>query len=550
LHAMDGVFVHDYFADWPDQPIRQWAEQYYLRYQCLGIGVYYPPLFAGVEAVLFSLFGISVTIARLTVLLFVIGSLWLIYALGARLFSPKVGLAAAIFTLTNPQGIAWSRQVMLEWPATFFILLALWGYLKYLNRPTWKFGLVTGFAVLAAFLTKQTAVFVVLVIGVHAVFDRRGRLCKQRAFWMPLAAGLIGIGIYGWATAGLNQLAPQLIFGEPPFAHLKDWHNWLWYDARLPQILGWPLVIAGILAAGALIAVQPHEPAEEKKAGEGDQSPEDKESTAAEEALASYRAWFRPFLLPIVWVVGWWVICILMQAKEVRYIFFAVPGLVLLIAAGLGQLNLLNVHKRIGYGDMALLALVVMQAVYGTILAPAQRLPTMKDTVAYLADQEAAEVVLVDAVRDGQFIFDVRTSAKARGKIIAMRASKFLYSRAARTRYDYQAHVETPEQLRAFLDKYGIAYVVVEDRLPVTTDLSWDPPPRKMLRETLQDGELFERVHTQSLAGTHPDWREVNLDTYRYLKARQRREDRIEVRIPAMGKTLMLELPSPLEGNE
>jgi hypothetical protein len=259
--------------------------------------------------------------------------------------------------------------------------------------------------------------------------------------------------------------------------------------------------------------------------------------------LANYRAWFRPFLLPVIWVVAWWLICVLMQAKEVRYIFFAVPGLALLIAAGLGQFNLLSPHKRIGYGDIALLVFVVVQAFYGTVFAPAKRIPDMKETVTYLTDQQTADLVLIDAVRDGQLIFDVRTCPEARGKIIPMRASKFLYSRAARTRYDYKAHIETPAQLRDFLNKYGIAYVVAEDQLPATPDRSWDTPPRIMLREMLQNNKFFERVYSQSMAGSHPDWQKVNLHTYRYRKAQARTKDRIDIRIPAMNKTLTLELP-------
>ena len=64
LHVMDGVFIHDLVAVSPETPLREWAEQYYLRHPCLGLIVYYPPLFAVIEAGVFGVAGISVLTAR------------------------------------------------------------------------------------------------------------------------------------------------------------------------------------------------------------------------------------------------------------------------------------------------------------------------------------------------------------------------------------------------------------------------------------------------------------------------------------------------------
>lgn len=535
LHAMDGVFLHDLLTESPTGSLKNWGEEYFLRYPCLGIVVYYPPLFAAVEAVLFLLFGISVFVVRAAVLLFVVAAVWLIFEIGRELFSARVGLAAAILTLTTPHGMTWSRQVMLEWPATFFIVLALWAWWRYLRSSALREGVLIGLAVAGAYFTKQTAVFVLPAILLHAWLDRKLFLLRRATFWIPLLGAVVMIAAYALATAGYNHLAPKLLWGDPPLEHLTSWRNWFWYDLRLPEIIGWPMLVGLILAIGAIMAVHPHQP----PATTGD---EETVAVLDSEAFAQYRSWFRPFLLPLVWLLIWWLICTLMAAKEQRYFFFAVPALALIVAAGLKLLDWLDEKHSRPFGTWALATLCIGQSIVA-LLTPPPRLPDMQPTVRFLAARDDADLVLIDAVRDGQFVFDVRTTPSARGRLIPLRASKFLYARAARTRYAYTEFIASREALLAWLDEFGIGYVVIEDRLPDTSDLSWDPPPRHMLRETVGDRDLFAEVHRQSLAGNDPAWKDVSLVTYRYLRAKPRTRDTVTLPIPAMNRSVTLPLP-------
>ena len=557
LHAMDGVFLHDLAIARPVASVHRWTEEYYLRHQCLGFLVYYPPLFAAIEATVFLLVGISVAAARATVLLMAVATVWLIYLLARDLFSARVGLAAAILSITSPVGTIWSREVMLEWPATFFIVLTLLAYWRHLSKPRWATGTLIALGCLGAYLTKQTAVFVVGVLLVHALLTHQwarprahpgtpqtdrleagptrvwgwalrvhpktleshrrdagatwvlGCTVSRRSFLVPMTAAVLLIIGYAAATSGMNRLAPQLILGTPPLRHLLCWSTWLWYDLRVGSILGWPAVV------GLVIAIV---------------------------ALAANPGCVRRCSLPLIWLVLWWLICVVLAAKEERYFFYAVPAVAVLIAAGLDQFD---AARRFGVGGRVALAVLCGVQVVVAVATPPRRLPTMRPTVDYLARQADADLVLVDSVRDGQFIFDVRTTPGTGDRLIPMRASKFLYSRSARTRYDYQAHVNTPDELRAWLDQYGIHYVVIEDRLPVTNDPSWDTPQRVMLRETLRDYKRFAPVFGQSLSGDDPAWKDVQLVTYRYLDAKPRQTDTIKVSIPAMGREIILPLPPP-----
>ncbi|OQZ06350.1 MAG: hypothetical protein B6D36_05400, partial [Planctomycetes bacterium UTPLA1] len=125
-HTFDGVFVYEFFRNWPLDHAREWAEQFYLRYPALGIIVYYPPGFAVVEAGLFAIFGVNIAVARATVLVFAFGAGWLMYLLGRRWFDRPTGLLASLLLITCPHGLLWMNDVMLEWPATFWILASVW----------------------------------------------------------------------------------------------------------------------------------------------------------------------------------------------------------------------------------------------------------------------------------------------------------------------------------------------------------------------------------------------------------------------------------------
>ena len=72
-HAMDGVFYYDMARALPLGHLRQWAMDYYLQYPAIVV-LFYPPLFAVVEAVFFTFFGVSHSTAQLTVSIFMLAA--------------------------------------------------------------------------------------------------------------------------------------------------------------------------------------------------------------------------------------------------------------------------------------------------------------------------------------------------------------------------------------------------------------------------------------------------------------------------------------------
>ncbi len=79
-----------------------------------------------VEALFLTLFGDSYTIGRLPSLLFGLGTIIAIFAVGKRLWNGRVGLLAAAGLTLLPEAIIWSGRARFYAQLQFFALLAVW----------------------------------------------------------------------------------------------------------------------------------------------------------------------------------------------------------------------------------------------------------------------------------------------------------------------------------------------------------------------------------------------------------------------------------------
>lgn len=505
-HTFDGIFVYEFFRQWPLDHAREWAEQFYLRYPALGIIVYYPPGFAIVEAGLFAAFGVNIAVARATVLLFAFGAGWLMYVLGRRWFDRPTGLLASLLLITCPHGALWMNDVMLEWPATFWILACVWAYERSRQSRQTIWPILLAGAVTMAFMTKQTAGFILPVLLVHALLqDDRWKYLLRPSLVVSLFASCAIIGGYVLYSRKYTALPSQLLQPSFDIAGLAHWPA---------EIVGWPLLPIAMLGLLTFL-MKP------------DRGP-------------------RGLLL--LWFAAWTGFSLSIAAKEPRYLFFSIPPLTF-AAVRFGF-----VSERSGEGRSSLTwstdaprivllgLLVVVQAALAR-MHDTGRLPDHAAAVAKFVERGNADLVLVDAVRDGQFVFDVYQNSKARDHIIPLRASKLLYARAAREKYDYQQFVESPEDIVAIFNRYGIRYAVVESAYPKTPYADADPPPRKMLRDLLAKDARFSLVDAWSQKCGDPIWDDVKLQLFEYRACPPRTEKKIKLSIPAMNREVELELP-------
>lgn len=531
LHAMDGVALYDLVRTRAGgQKLSDWAAQYYARYPCLGLLVYYPPFHPLIEAAAYALFGVSEAVARGTVVFMALPAVLGLYCLGVLLFGRPAAWCAAGLMATVPFGLPWLRDVMLEWPAAAMAILATVCYRKWYAGPSWRWTILCALCTAAAILTKQTTLFLpalfalhLVVVGAVATFrgnwppKRTGkpRLSEARLAMMVASAALLILAILGayglvdkyYADADFSR---SLVSGRRPWHHLGELNTYTQYFQWCDEILGWPLIVACLIGMAAIIV---------------------------------QRQW-QGIRFVLLWFGIVWLQQTLVAWKEPRYLFFAIPAVTLLTGRGWTYWPR---RRKVPVGLVVLTLLIGYQFVSG-VMTPTRRLPDYAAAVQLLVQRGDADVVLVDAVRDGQFVFDVRSNPGAADRIITLRGSKMLYSRAARARWRHTTHRDTPEKITELLHQYGIRYIVVESQLPDMPEAAradWDEPAAKVLRSMLTDTDRFELIGRFPLDCGDPAWADVELRVYHHRQAPPRQLRTIVVPIPAMNKEVKLTLPPP-----
>ncbi len=515
LHAMDGVFVHDfvdvlikhkYSLSNPNE-IKEWAYQYYAKYPSLGIIVFYPPFFAAIEACIYALMGISVLAARFTVVIFAIAGFWALYFIAKMLFDRASAIFAAGIWASLPTTVIWTQTVMLEVPTVAMILLSCLFYIKFResNKTIWL--ILTAIFVIFAFLTKQWAIFIsavflldlILHIGFTKTFSRRNII-------IALAAGVVII-FYMMFSSRYAALSKMLVRGDN-WKHLLLISNWLFYIKALPKVLGIPVSVLSV--AGLFIAAATHK--------------------------------LKNFRLFILWAIIFYIFATIIAYKEERYFYLIVPACVLLsaggVSVGLRDTNLSYI------GQIILIALLCLQAVIGWHKSP-DRLNKFETAADIVIKNSDTNLVLVDATREGQFIFDMRRLQGADGKIFVLRGSKLLYSRAARKRWKYTEYAKTQKDILNLIKKYSIRYIVVESAPPNVPDWQdYFPPPSQKLRKLLGNRHLFAKVAEFPVSPNvkHKVWRNVKLQVFRFQGRLRHKTGIIVIPVPSMGGNIKIEI--------
>jgi 4-amino-4-deoxy-L-arabinose transferase-like glycosyltransferase len=151
------------------------------------------PLFPLTSLPLYVLFGPSRLVGYMTNAVYLLGLLWGVYLLGAHFYSQRAGLLAVFTMATFTATVNYSRDYLLEFPATLFVTLAIYALARSDNfqhrRWCLVFGTLAGFSVLTKTMTG--------IFFVGPVLYALGRLIKQR----QLTAALLGHSLLAVAMA-------------------------------------------------------------------------------------------------------------------------------------------------------------------------------------------------------------------------------------------------------------------------------------------------------------------------------------------------------------
>jgi 4-amino-4-deoxy-L-arabinose transferase-like glycosyltransferase len=134
-----------------------------------------PPMIAWVIGLSTGIFGHSEWAIRLPSPLIHAGTSLLLFALGARLFSPRIGFWAALAFATLPAVWFSSGLVSTDVPLLFFWTLALFALRRLNDTHAWPDALLLGAAIGLGFLSKYAMIYFIVGLALWLVVSTRAR---------------------------------------------------------------------------------------------------------------------------------------------------------------------------------------------------------------------------------------------------------------------------------------------------------------------------------------------------------------------------------------
>jgi hypothetical protein len=205
----------------------------------------HPLLFQSLLSLEYRLTGVTSLGGRLLSVAFGMATVWLTYAIGARLYARRVGTLAALLVGVMPYAVVVSRQILLDTPMAFFAALALYLLVRFVQTDQAAWLYASAVALGLATLTKETAIL--LAGGVYAFFalTRQTRVRLTQALTAVALLVLtvlpypISLKLAGHTSTGGAFLSWQLL--------RRPNHTWWFYLQTVPPALGLGVVLVAVV---------------------------------------------------------------------------------------------------------------------------------------------------------------------------------------------------------------------------------------------------------------------------------------------------------------
>ena len=153
---------------------------------------------------------VNPVLAMLTVLLF--------YLLARDLYGRSTGLWAILLLATSPFFLFMSGSLMLHTAELFWVVLAMWAWLRAVQLPSWRWLVLAGLALGMLFLTRQVTAVLLAVTFMAAVVGQTAdwRFLARQLLVLGGVVGLFVLLLLGYQTAvtGSPFTDPRLLFWE------------------------------------------------------------------------------------------------------------------------------------------------------------------------------------------------------------------------------------------------------------------------------------------------------------------------------------------------
>lgn len=429
-HALNGAFVLDFIEQLPWRHPIEFAYDYYRQWPALTI-LFYPPLFYGVLAAVYAVFGVSEASALLTELAFLFLLAWGAFRLSRHWLDAPPALAVALLLLGAPEVAFWGRQIMLDVPAYALLVWAAEFLVRHLKSGQRWTLFAAVICVAAATYTKYNAIFFVVPIAISLVYAHGWRVFRHGAVLQAAALGgvlllpLVGI-FFAFGSYNLDQAAAL------PGAEASRWSTAeLTYYARiLPSVISWPTLAFACLYILAL----PFAPALR---------------------LARADAIFLGS-----WLLVGYAFYSMIAVKEPRHILFITYPLALMAVLAIDR-TLARFSLRYGVSLAFAGAILAMTLSTDTVPAVAG-MRQAAEAVAQLAPPETN--VAFWGSRDGTFVYAMRAYS-GRRDLGVVRLDKILLSEVTvYVEHGFKENAIKPDELTGTFRDLHVQYVVFQTR--------------------------------------------------------------------------------------
>ncbi|MHB8916049.1 MAG: ArnT family glycosyltransferase [Thiobacillus sp.] len=491
---MDGVFILDFLREMPLTRIYDFTIRYYAQYPALSVG-YHPPFFPLVEALFNGVLGINTWSSRLAVLAFALMGVVAWYKLTARIFDHTIAFWSSLLLATTPFVVQWGWYTMSDVPLLSMVLVTGYVFYRYTetDRPAYLYlaALLFGIAV----WTKQTAVFMAVWFALYALLRGKARVYLQRKeCWLAIGIGVLIVAPLAVITVWLGKANIAQSVG-PVGSHMPSrlsWHNLSLYPTLLATVQITPPIL--VLSSLGLV-------------------------------LAAWKRDAR-MLYFILLIAATYLFFTFLLAKEGRYTLSWVP--VFCLAATLPMLYLRSKRTLLAFG--VLLGISTIYQV-GAIYSKTPEYATgYEEAARYVLLHNDSPIVFFDGFNNGYFTYFMRQLDPKR-EMYVLRGDKLLSSSAVSARTWLKVHAQTPKDIRAIFDKYGIVLIVVE------RESRFGIPIHQTLRDYLKS-DSFRLVKTIPVESNRSWLKGQQLLVYQYLTPQSLTATSLELDLPVVGKTI------------
>lgn len=154
------------------------------------------PLMHGIVALLYVLFGEKEIFGRLVGIVFSLGTIAAVWALGRRLFGAAAGRGAAFLMAVSPSAVFFGRTLLSDTPMLFFSVAGVLGIVTYLDTGRRAAAVLGAACTGLACLVKIPAVIILVPIA-YAIWKSRG-WSAVRDPWLTLGLACAMAVTAGW----------------------------------------------------------------------------------------------------------------------------------------------------------------------------------------------------------------------------------------------------------------------------------------------------------------------------------------------------------------